>query len=70
MTTAQHGHLRETPDEAGCRVVKTWPDVDRGCLVVEYTDGSRELWARAPNFAGCALVYAGVEYEFVRTLNR
>lgn len=58
---------RESYQDAGLRIVKTWPDVDRGHVVFEDETGKRELWVRS-NHAGYAVTIDGVAYEFVRSL--
>lgn len=41
--TVSGSQRREPYKEAGYRIVATWPDVDRGHVVLEDTDGKREL---------------------------
>jgi hypothetical protein len=60
--------IRESYQDAGYRIVGTWPDVHRGTIVLEDEDGKRELWARNPHFAGYVVTIGGVGYEFVRSL--
>lgn len=59
---------RERIEDTNYRIVKTWPDVDRGSVVLEDADGKRELWFKN-NRAACYVVEIdGVGYEFARSL--
>lgn len=64
-----NGYLRETPEDAGMVIDKSWPDVGRGAVVLRDVEtGKRELWQRSPSYAGAAIVIEGMTYEFVRSL--
>ena len=56
------GYLRETPEEAGYRVVTR-----RGkeLILQDKSNGQYEIWAKSPNFAGAGIHYKGTTYEFM-----
>jgi len=60
---------REPIADTDYRIVATWPQVSRGCVVLQDADGKRELWARNDHFAGYVVAIHGVGYEFVRSLS-
>lgn len=59
------GYLRETPKEAGYKVISL---KGRQLILEDLADGKRELWARSPNFAGYAIFYKNNTYEFVTSV--
>jgi hypothetical protein len=59
---------RESYVDAGYRLVATWPDVDRGSVVLQDASGKRELWQRNPHYAGHVVTINGIGYEFVTSL--
>ena len=56
------GYLRETPEEAGYRVVTR-----RGneLILQDKSNGQYEIWGKSPNFAGAGIQYKGTTYEFM-----
>jgi len=56
------GYLRETPEEAGYRVVTR-----RGkeLILQDKSNGQYEIWGKSPNFAGAGIHYKGTTYEFI-----
>jgi len=61
------GYPRETPEEAGYRVVQL---KGRQLILEDKADGKLELWGKSPNFAGYAIYYKNTTWEFVRSLPR
>lgn len=61
--------IREAYDQAGYRIVSTWPEVAHGYVVLEDADGTRELWHRT-RAATAVLTIGDGAYEFVRTVHR
>jgi hypothetical protein len=55
------GYLRETPEEAGYRVIKS---KGKELILEDKSNGKRELWMKSPNFAGAAIYHKGSTYEF------
>jgi hypothetical protein len=55
------GYLRETPEEAGYRVIRS---KGKELILEDKSNGKRELWMKSPNFAGAAIYYKGTTYEF------
>lgn len=58
------GHLRETPEEAGLKIV----DFAFGELCTVDAAGKLAVWRHSSDFAGAALVYNGELYEFCRSI--
>ena len=56
------GHPRETPEEAGYRVVSL---KGRTLILQDKADGKLEEWAKSNGFAGYAIRYKNNDYEFV-----
>jgi len=56
------GHLRETPEEAGYRVVQL---KGKELILQDKSNGRFELYVKSRNFAGAAIYYKGNSYEFV-----
>jgi hypothetical protein len=56
------GYLRETPEEAGYRVVQL---KGRELILQDKSNGRLELYVKSRNFAGAAIYYKGNTYEFV-----
>ena len=56
------GYLRETPKEAGYRVVQL---KGRELILQDKSNGRYELYVKSPGFAGAAIYYKGNTYEFV-----
>jgi hypothetical protein len=68
MITHRGSQSRESYQDAGYRIVATWPEVDRGHVVLMDETGKRELWVRRPDYAGYVVTINGIGYEFVRSL--
>ncbi len=66
--TKRGSQTREPYDEAGYRIVGTWPDLMIGEVILEDENGKRELWALSPTFAGYVITINDRGYEFVRSL--
>ena len=58
----EFGYLRETPEEAGYRVVQL---KGKELILQDKSNGRYELYAKSPDFAGAAIYYKGNTYEFV-----
>ena len=56
------GYLRETPEEAGYRVVQL---KGKELILQDKSNGRLELYIKSPRFAGAAIYYKGNTYEFV-----
>jgi hypothetical protein len=56
------GYPRETPEEAGYRVVSL---KGRSLILKDIATGKLEEWAKSPRFAGYAIRYKNNDYEFV-----
>lgn len=59
---------REYLQDSGYRLVQSWPNVERGYVVLEDEEGNRELWHRNNHFAGYVVVIGNEGYEFIRSL--
>jgi hypothetical protein len=68
MMTKRGSQMREPIEETEYRVVSTWPNVERGCVVLADESGKRELWTKRDDYAGYVVVIHGRGYEFVRSL--
>lgn len=66
--TVRGSQRREPLEETDYRIVKTWPDVDRGTVILEDETGKRELWVKHDDHAGYVVVINGKGYEFVGSI--
>jgi len=66
MITKYGSQSREPLAESGYRLVKAWPDVSRGFVVLQTQDGLQELWKRNNHHVGYTIDIHGMGYEFVR----
>ena len=68
MITAKGSQNREPIEDTEYHIVKTWPEVSRGHVVLEDETGRRELWVKNDHYSGYVIVINGKGYEFVRSL--
>ena len=59
---------RERLEDTDYRLVKTWPDIERGHIILEDDTGKRELWFLNDHHAGYTIEIDGRGYEFARSL--
>ena len=69
MITKRGSQSREPLNESGYVIDATWPDVDRGSIVLRDVEtGKRELWHLSDDYAGYVIEIEGCGYEFGRSL--
>jgi len=68
--TKRGSQIREPYNEAGYIISSTWPDCDRGNIVLtDIETGKKELWTINNNYSGYVITINDIGYEFLRSLN-
>jgi hypothetical protein len=69
MITKRGSQNREPIEDTSYVILKTWPQVDLGHVVLRDADTGRdELWVKRDDYAGYVIEINGRGYEFVRGL--